>query len=142
MKEQIEFGRVAMRAVLDSLLAAKGVTPLRIETRCKQVGREEQYRTIYGLFCLDSHNNIAALADRHLEEKDGQVHVNFFAAPQSTGKSEQDKQRYLYHLSCKVLRSKEATSFAYNVYYVKSLIGRESVAGGSVLREQMSVASF
>jgi hypothetical protein len=62
-------------------LKAEGIEALRFSTRCKRVGRENEYRTMYGLFCLDSHNNMAALADRHLDEQDGKVQVNFFAEP-------------------------------------------------------------
>jgi hypothetical protein len=43
------------------------------------VGRLDEYESLYGLFCLDTHNNGAALADRHLSEMpDGVVQISFF----------------------------------------------------------------
>lgn len=60
-------------------LEAKGKGPLTIRERCERVGRLDQYESLYGLFCLDTHNNGAALADRHLSElPDGTVQISFF----------------------------------------------------------------
>lgn len=38
---------------------------MSIFDRCARVGREHQYRSVYSIFCLDAHNNVAALLDRH-----------------------------------------------------------------------------
>jgi hypothetical protein len=60
-------------------LEAKGKGPLQIRTRCDRAGRLDEYESLYGLFCLDSHNNGAALADRHLSElPDGNMQISFF----------------------------------------------------------------
>lgn len=60
-------------------LKAKGKEPLQIRDRCDRVGRLDEYESLYGLFCLDTHNNGAALADRHLSElPDGTLRISFF----------------------------------------------------------------
>ena len=60
-------------------LEAKGKGPLQIRTRCDRVGRLDEYESLYGLFCLDTHNNGAALADRHLSElPDGKLQISIF----------------------------------------------------------------
>jgi hypothetical protein len=60
-------------------LEARGKGSLQIRTRCDKAGRLDEYESLYGLFCLDSHNNGAALADRHLSElPDGKLQVSFF----------------------------------------------------------------
>jgi hypothetical protein len=50
-----------------SELKRAGRVALTIEDRCKLAKRSDEYLSLYGLFCLDAHNNSAALADRHLE---------------------------------------------------------------------------
>jgi Family of unknown function (DUF5677) len=63
-------------------LKARGKRPLKIEDRCRRAGRLDEYESLYGLFCLDSHNNIAALADRHLsKESDGVPRITIFQKP-------------------------------------------------------------
>jgi hypothetical protein len=43
------------------------------------VGRGDEYDSLYALFCLDTHNNASALAERHLSEsKDGSPLISFF----------------------------------------------------------------
>lgn len=55
------------QAELDGLRARKrGQKDLR--SRCIDVGRENEYTSIYTLLCLDAHNNITALIDRHVSE--------------------------------------------------------------------------
>lgn len=41
--------------------------------RCVDVGREHQYRSVYQIFCLDAHNNITALMDRHASEGEAET---------------------------------------------------------------------
>jgi hypothetical protein len=63
-------------------LSAAGKRPLRIEERCRRAGRAQEYQSLYALFCLDSHNNSAALADRHLtDQPNGVPLVSFFQKP-------------------------------------------------------------
>lgn len=64
-----------------AVLKAEGIAPLKIYQRCKRVGRTDEYESLYGMFCLDSHNNIAALVDRHMLEVEGETVVNIFAPP-------------------------------------------------------------
>jgi len=53
------------QAELDGLRARKrGQKDLR--ARCVDIGRENEYTSIYTLLCLDAHNNIASLVDRHV----------------------------------------------------------------------------
>lgn len=60
-------------------LEAKGKGSLQIRTRCDKAGRLDEYESLYGLFCLDTHNSGAALADRHLSElPDGKLQISFF----------------------------------------------------------------
>ncbi len=60
-------------------LEDEGKASLRIWKRCSAVGRSDEYESLYALFCLDTHNNASALAERHLSEtKDGSPVVSFF----------------------------------------------------------------
>lgn len=60
-------------------LEASGRRKLTIRTRCERVGRLGEYESIYGLFCLDTHNNASALYDRHLAElPDGSPLISYF----------------------------------------------------------------
>jgi hypothetical protein len=60
------------QAELGSLRARnRGQKDLR--SRCIDVGRESEYTSIYTLLCLDAHNNITALIDRHVSEGDSQT---------------------------------------------------------------------
>lgn len=60
------------QAELDGLRARKrGQKDLR--SRCIDVGRENEYTSIYALLCLDAHNNITALIDRHVSEGESQT---------------------------------------------------------------------
>ena len=60
-------------------LNCRGRGPLKIWKRCQRVGRLEEYNSLYALFCMDTHNNGAALAERHLSENaEGNVMISFF----------------------------------------------------------------
>jgi hypothetical protein len=63
-------------------LKTKGKGPLTIESKCRKTGRLAQYESFYALVCLDSHNNSAALADRHIQgESNGVPQVSIFKIP-------------------------------------------------------------
>jgi Family of unknown function (DUF5677) len=63
-------------------LKAAGKRPLSIEARCRRAGRQNEYDSLYALFCLDSHNNSAALADRHMtDQANGVPLISFFQEP-------------------------------------------------------------
>jgi hypothetical protein len=60
-------------------LKANDKGPLDISERCKRVGRTDEYQSLYALYCLDTHNNGAALGDRHVSEQaDGTVQMSIF----------------------------------------------------------------
>lgn len=60
-------------------LKCRGKGPLKISERCKRAGRRDEYESLYGLFCIDTHGNTPALAERHISEKaDGGLLVSFF----------------------------------------------------------------
>ncbi len=47
--------------------------------RCEAVSRGNEYKSIYLLLCLDAHNNVTSLFDRHLSGREsGQVEVSVF----------------------------------------------------------------
>jgi hypothetical protein len=56
-------------ALVDGLetLKKKDKGPLSISRRCELAHRSDEYESLYSLFCLDAHNNLAALADRHIQ---------------------------------------------------------------------------
>jgi len=89
LRQEFEVGRKADFDELVAQLAAlekKKKTPLSVRDRCDAVGRLGEYEGIYGMFCLDTHNNASALAERHLSEhKDGTPLISFFGPynPQS-----------------------------------------------------------
>lgn len=57
----------------------EGKPSLKIWQRCQAVGRREEYDSLYALFCLDTHNNASALAERHLTEREnGSPLISFF----------------------------------------------------------------
>jgi hypothetical protein len=67
-------------------LEDEGKASLKIWQRCKTVGRFDEYESLYALFCLDTHNNASALAERHLSEgEDGRPLISYFSEydPQS-----------------------------------------------------------
>lgn len=50
-----------------------------IRARCIDVGREDEYTGIYSLLCMDAHNNVAALIERHVSEGESQrLQVDLF----------------------------------------------------------------
>jgi hypothetical protein len=57
----------------------QGKASLKIWQRCAAVGRSDEYNSLYALFCLDTHNNASALAERHLSQRqDGSPLISFF----------------------------------------------------------------
>jgi hypothetical protein len=61
-----------LQTELDGLRARKrGQKDLR--ARCVDVGREDEYLSVYTLLCLDAHNNVTALIDRHVSEGESQT---------------------------------------------------------------------
>ena len=65
-----------------SELAANGRRNLSIFDRFKRANAENQYRSVYALLCLDSHNNLSALVERHMDElPDGCTTLHFFKQP-------------------------------------------------------------
>jgi hypothetical protein len=60
-------------------LKCRGKGPLRIWQRCQRAGRLDEYNGLYALFCIDTHGNSPALAERHISEKpDGGLLISFF----------------------------------------------------------------
>jgi hypothetical protein len=60
-------------------LEDEGKASLQIWKRCRAAGRSDEYDSLYAMFCLDTHNNASALAERHLSEsKDGSPLISFF----------------------------------------------------------------
>ncbi len=83
LRQEFQVGRKADFDELSARLAEleqKKKTPLSMRDRCDAVGRLGEYEGIYGLFCMDTHNNASALAERHLSEHkdDGAPVVSFF----------------------------------------------------------------
>lgn len=82
LREALQKGR---KADYDQMTARRveiedeGKASLKIWQRCAAVERSEEYESLYALFCLDTHNNASALAERHLSEsKDGSPLISFF----------------------------------------------------------------
>jgi Family of unknown function (DUF5677) len=60
-------------------LENEGKASLPIWKRCLAVGRIDEYDSLYALFCLETHNNASALAERHVSESDdGAPLVSYF----------------------------------------------------------------
>lgn len=60
-------------------LKCRGKGPLSIRKRCQRADRLNEYDSLYALFCIDTHNNSSALAERHLSERpDGGVLISLF----------------------------------------------------------------
>lgn len=60
-------------------LKSRGKGPLKIWKRCQRAGRLDEYNGLYALFCIDTHGNSPALAERHISEKpDGGLLVSIF----------------------------------------------------------------
>lgn len=82
LREAFEKGR---KEDYDQLTARRteiedeGKASLKISKRCEAVGRRDEYDSLYAMFCLDTHNNASALAERHLSEaEDGSPVISFF----------------------------------------------------------------
>lgn len=53
--------------------------PMDLRARCEKIGRVDEYDGLYSLFCLDTHNNAAALIERHISEgADGKTIISVF----------------------------------------------------------------
>ena len=59
-------------------LADKGYKPLSIFQRFEKAGMANEYRSIYNFLSNDSHSNIRALMDRHLEIHDNDFKVVYY----------------------------------------------------------------
>jgi hypothetical protein len=82
LREEFQVGRKEDFEQLSARLAAlekEGKGSLSIRARCDAVGRLGEYEGIYGLFCLDTHNNASALAERHISAlPNGTPLISFF----------------------------------------------------------------
>lgn len=82
LREAFQKGRKQDYDELNARLAQienEGRASLKIRQRCDAVGRQDEYNSLYALFCLDTHNNASALAERHLSEnEDGSPLISFF----------------------------------------------------------------
>lgn len=56
----------------------EGRKPLSNFARFDSGGLEHEYQSIYWLLCLESHNNMSALDDRHIEKDGGDYHAVLF----------------------------------------------------------------
>jgi hypothetical protein len=57
----------------------EGKASLKIWQRCAAVDRRDEYDSHYALFCLETHNNASALAERHLSEgEDAAPVISYF----------------------------------------------------------------
>jgi hypothetical protein len=64
-------------------LEAEGRASLKIFERFKRAKREDEYRSVYPLLSLDSHNNFSALSERHFGElANGEPTLSFFKPPE------------------------------------------------------------
>jgi hypothetical protein len=82
LRESFQRGRKEDYNQLSARLAEleeEGKASQKIWQRCAAVGRRDEYNSLYALFCLDTHNNASALAERHLgEREDGSTLISFF----------------------------------------------------------------
>lgn len=72
--------RQAMRTEITALKVT-GKLRLNIWKKCERANREHEYRLLYKLFCLDTHNNVAALLERHVTEEGENTMISFFGKP-------------------------------------------------------------
>jgi Family of unknown function (DUF5677) len=59
-------------------LETRGFKPLNHFERFKRAGMEDEYRSIYNQVCSQSHNNLRALIDRHIDMNEDDFHVILF----------------------------------------------------------------
>ena len=84
LREALQKGRKEQYDELTARLAelegeGEGKASLSIRKRCKEVGRLDEYESLYALFSFDTHNNASALAERHMSEnEEGQPVLSFF----------------------------------------------------------------
>lgn len=61
-------------------LEAKGYKALKIEKKFERAGMEKEYRSLYNSLCSDSHNNLRALVNRHIEREQTDFSIIFYKA--------------------------------------------------------------
>lgn len=59
-------------------LRREGAKPLKTYERFQAGGLEHEYQSTYWLLCLEGHNNISALEDRHIEKRGDEYAVVLF----------------------------------------------------------------
>lgn len=62
-------------------LEKAGGQPLSNESRFESGKLRDEYQSIYWLLCLEGHNNMSALDDRHIEKHGDDFEVTLFKAP-------------------------------------------------------------
>jgi len=64
-------------------LKKRGKAPLAFDERCALAGRTDEYESLYADLCLDAHNNIAALTQRHVRSVgiDGHLEISVLGDP-------------------------------------------------------------
>lgn len=62
-------------------LKKDGHPPLKNHERFNSGKLEHEYQSIYWLLCMESHNNMSALDDRHIEKDGKDYHVALFREP-------------------------------------------------------------
>lgn len=90
-------GRIAASADYGSMLAEvesslqglrnDGYGEVRIKEKFKTAGLEDEYEAIYWSLCQESHNNLGALENRHVEHDATAFRVVFFQEPSFTLRS-------------------------------------------------------
>lgn len=61
-------------------LASAGYKAPSIESKFAWAGLEKEYRSIYNSLCVDAHNNLRALIDRHIEREPSDFSMVFYKA--------------------------------------------------------------
>lgn len=62
-------------------LKKQGFPPLQPYQKFSKAGLTNEYETVYALYCVDSHNNLAALAERHVDDDAANPTLKVLAAP-------------------------------------------------------------
>jgi|SRR6516164_2726103 hypothetical protein len=78
-------------------LAKQGYGPVSIKRQFAKAGLEGEYDSIYWQLCLETHNNVSALEDRHIEQVGEDFRTTFFK-----GEDVRDAMRYMDSL-CGIL---------------------------------------
>ncbi len=61
-------------------LKANGYKALEIKEKFKKAGMEKEFKSIYNSLCCDSHNNLRALINRHIEREQTDFSIVFYKA--------------------------------------------------------------